>query len=91
MKTFGLAALILVLAGSSFALAKEVPTPAAAEEPSGQPRVSPGTSANKTLRRPMNAASRSAPVEIFSPLPPDPDIDVTEHTPDFTKPVKPSN
>jgi hypothetical protein len=38
MKSFGLAAIIFVLAGSSFALAQEVPKPAPAVEPSGQPR-----------------------------------------------------
>jgi hypothetical protein len=74
MKTFGLAALILVLAGSSFAFTQEVPKPAPAVAPSGQPpSISPLTPAEKAMRRfHRYDAGRSGPVEIFSPVPRDP-------------------
>jgi hypothetical protein len=53
MKSFGLAAIIFVLAGSSFTLAQEVPKPAPAVEPSGQPRSiqPPETPAEKAMRQ----------------------------------------
>ena len=75
MKSFGLAAIIFVLAGSSFALAQEVPKPAPAVEPSEQPRSiqPPLTPAEKAMRGfHRYDAGRSGPVEIFSPMPRDP-------------------
>jgi hypothetical protein len=67
MKAFGLAAIVLILAGSSFALAQEVPTPAPAEEPSGQPGAirPPLTPAEKTMR-PVRGDRRLGPAEPFS-------------------------
>jgi hypothetical protein len=53
MKSFGLAAIIFVLAGSSFAFAQEMPKPAPAVEPSAQPRSiqPPETPAEKAMRQ----------------------------------------
>jgi hypothetical protein len=71
MKTFGLAAIILVLAGSSFAFAQEVPKPATVVEPTRRPRsiLPPQTPAEKMMRKLRNDFGRRGPVEIFSPQP----------------------
>jgi hypothetical protein len=70
---FRLAAIILVFAGSPLALAHEVPTPAPALEPPGQPRSiqPPETPAGKTmrqLRRERDPLSGGAAVMAPSPL-----------------------
>jgi hypothetical protein len=93
MKTFGLAAIILVLAGASFVFAQEVPKPAPVVEPPQRPRsiLPPQTPAEKMMRQFRQMNANSLPVDIFSPLPRDPHIDATEAAPTSSEPVKLSN